>query len=315
MCLTGDGSLVVGGKSAIKVVNVGSGKVTLTLEGHSGDVNALCSMGTTLFSGADAKGANREHLKSWDLTTGAPLKTFEGHRNAVWSLVAVNGLLYSGGEDGTIRIWDPATAECKQVLEGHEGKVRSLQYVEAEGRLYSGGHDGKVIVWDVATGEQVKIFSQQSGWITAVLVTAELVCVASVDKTVGVFAKASGEKKATLAQESWASSLAFYDGVLFVGVGDATVCAWNPLTGELLFKTQGHMAHHAVSALLVTEGTLYTAAWDGVAHQWDIATLQEKVANFVPEPVVETVVIEKSAEAAVENNASIFDETDCELLD
>jgi hypothetical protein len=36
------------------VVNVGSGKETLSIEGHSGDVNALCVIGTTLFSGADA---------------------------------------------------------------------------------------------------------------------------------------------------------------------------------------------------------------------------------------------------------------------
>jgi WD40 repeat protein len=116
--------------------------------------------------------------------------------------------------------------------------VRSLQFVEAEGRLYSGGHDGKVLVWDVASGEQVDSFTEQSGWVTSVHVTGELVCVASVDKTVTVYDKASGEKKRALAHESWTSSLAFYNGVLFVGVGDATVCAWNPLDGELLFKMQ-----------------------------------------------------------------------------
>jgi hypothetical protein len=93
------------------------------------------------------------------------------------------------------------------------------------------------------------------------------------------------------------------------------------------------MAHHAVSAVLMVDETLYSgrhcpisahnftsrpvvaAAWDGAVNKWNVPAVQEKVANFVPEPVVETVVIEKSAQAAIENNASIFDETDCELLD
>merc|ERR1711988_1760968 len=50
--------LIVGGKGgALKVFDMESGETSFTLEGHSYDANALCVVGSTLFSGADAKGS------------------------------------------------------------------------------------------------------------------------------------------------------------------------------------------------------------------------------------------------------------------
>ena len=60
-------------------------------------------------------------------------------------------VLFSGGEDKLIRVWDPATGDqIAEPLEGHEGPVFFVAFSEVDGRgtLASGGSDAKVWLWD-----------------------------------------------------------------------------------------------------------------------------------------------------------------------
>ena len=70
--------------------------------------------------------------------------------------VTVNGqdLLASGGDDRTVRIWDPATGRQRAALEGHGGWVRAVCAVTVDGQdlLASGSYDRTVRIWDPATG-------------------------------------------------------------------------------------------------------------------------------------------------------------------
>ena len=63
-------------------------------------------------------------------------------------------LLASAGDDGTVRIWDPATGQPRHVLEGHTGWVSGGVRGTVDGRdlLASAGDDETVRIWDPATG-------------------------------------------------------------------------------------------------------------------------------------------------------------------
>ena len=55
--------------------------------------------------------------------------------------------LYSGSEDGAVRVWTTAGGALLQKLEGYNGDVGTL-VLSADGqRLYSGSAGGAVRVW------------------------------------------------------------------------------------------------------------------------------------------------------------------------
>ncbi|SHN39432.1 WD40 repeat domain-containing serine/threonine protein kinase [Cryptosporangium aurantiacum] len=81
--------------------------------------------------------------------------TLAGHSDAVRVVLASAGdrILYTGGDDGTVRKWDVATGSCLQVLGGHDGAVRALA-ATADGRCtLSLDETGTLRVWDDDTGE------------------------------------------------------------------------------------------------------------------------------------------------------------------
>ena len=104
-------------------------------------------------------------------TERAVLEGHQGWVNAVCPVtVAGQALLASGGADGTVRIWDPATGQQRAVLEGHQGGVNAVCPVTVDGQalLASGGTDGTVRIWDPATGQQRAVLEGHQDWVSAV---------------------------------------------------------------------------------------------------------------------------------------------------
>jgi WD40 repeat protein len=58
---------------------------------------------------------------------GAEIRCFEGHESVITGLVVLDpGRFVSASHDGTLRLWDVATAFELRRFEGHEGKVNAL---------------------------------------------------------------------------------------------------------------------------------------------------------------------------------------------
>ncbi|WP_432077083.1 hypothetical protein [Streptomyces wuyuanensis] len=116
-----------------------------------------------------AVGGLDKYMTHWDLITDEKTERMEktGHEGDVYSVVAFDGpdgqdrhvLLASAGDDGTVRIWDPATGEeTTDPLIGHDGAVFSVAAFKGRGGrtlLASGGEDGTVRIWNPDTGRQI----------------------------------------------------------------------------------------------------------------------------------------------------------------
>jgi WD40 repeat protein len=79
-------------------------------------------------------------------TLGVPEYTRWGS-DRIQCLTVHGGKLYSGGRDGTIKVWDCSDDTLIKTLEGHTGWVYRLTV--HDGKLYSGSSgDNTIKIWD-----------------------------------------------------------------------------------------------------------------------------------------------------------------------
>ena len=81
-----------------------------------------------------------------------------GHAGAVYSVAfSPDGTtLATGGDDGTVRLWDVAThRQTGKPLAGHTGVVFSVAFSPDGTTLATGGEDHTVRLWDLATHRQI----------------------------------------------------------------------------------------------------------------------------------------------------------------
>jgi len=81
-------------------------------------------------------------------------QTFYGHVGEVTSLVICNNFLWSSGTDGSIRMWDPVSGQCKYLLTSttpnmHSDAITGLMLWKDQGSNYvlSSSLDGTVKAW------------------------------------------------------------------------------------------------------------------------------------------------------------------------
>lgn len=105
-----------------------------------------------------ATGCEDKNVRVYYLATSSdqPLKVFTGHTAKVfhvrWSPLR-EGILCSGSDDGTVRIWDYTQDACINVLSGHTAPVRGLMWnPEIPYLLISGSWDYTIRVWDTRDG-------------------------------------------------------------------------------------------------------------------------------------------------------------------
>ncbi|KAM8842635.1 WD repeat-containing protein 17 isoform 2-T2 [Synchiropus picturatus] len=184
-----DGTIKIWDTSTLTAVNTSPGNegVVYSLSWAPGDLN--CIAGATSRNGAfiwDVRKGKiitrfHEHGKngifciSWShkdskriATCGGDgfciIRTIDGkilqkyrHPAAVfgcdWSQNNKEGILCSGSDDGTVRIWDYTQDACINVLSGHTAPVRGLMWnTEVPYLLISGSWDYTIRVWDTRDG-------------------------------------------------------------------------------------------------------------------------------------------------------------------
>ena len=96
-----------------------------------------------------------------------------GHTGYVWSLaISQGGLLLSGSDDRSIKVWYIQTGKCLKTLTGHNNRVESLTRSK-EGLLISGSEDKSVKIWDLESGECLKTLHGHRGSVQSLAISNE----------------------------------------------------------------------------------------------------------------------------------------------
>jgi WD40 repeat protein len=106
---------------------------------------------------------NDGSLQRWELASGRSLLPDTdglGHRGGVNRVVySPHGQrLASAADDGTIRLWEVATAKPLHVLPSHDRGSPALAF-SPDGKLLVSGGAGELLVWDVGAGREVRRIS------------------------------------------------------------------------------------------------------------------------------------------------------------
>jgi WD40 repeat protein len=117
----------------------------------------------------------------------------------------------SGSQDKTVRLWDAATGEEKQKLEGHDDYVSAVAFSPDGKTVASGSEDKTVRLWDVATDEERQKLEGHDGAVSAVTFSPDGKTVASGshDRTVRVWDAATGEERQKHQTSRTVSRIAF----------------------------------------------------------------------------------------------------------
>jgi WD40 repeat protein len=176
--------------------------------------------------------------------------TMTGHTGAVAAVVVGRAgdrdIIVSGGEDGTVRVWDAVTGQPASLpLTGHTGEVHAVAVGRAGDRdvIVSDGSDRTVRVWDAVTGQPASPPRTR--------------------RTRGEFAMAVGR--------------AGDREVIVSGGYDGTVRVWDAVTGQpASLPLTGHTG--TVCAVAVGRAgdreVIVSGGYDGTVRVWDAVTGQ-----------------------------------------
>ncbi|MDR6974193.1 WD40 repeat protein [Streptomyces sp. 3330] len=196
----------------------------------------------------------------------------QGHRSEVVAVTAFTSpsgdtLLASASDDGTLCLWDLATAEqTHSPLDGGTGPVRVVKaFTGPSGRpfLATGTDGGKVHIWNPVTADQT--------------VVSPLVGHEGPVQAIAVFTGSDGRT------------------LLATGGDDRTVRIWDPATGqETAHPMTGHTgAIQAITAFTTPDGRALLASGgdDDTLRVWDPATGRQTIAPLAGHTgAVQTVV-------------------------
>lgn len=227
-----------GGRPAILVRDLETGKLLHTLLGHEGPVAALAfsNDNTRVASGSADKTA-----RVWDLRDAKfpQVASFTGHEGAV-TAVALNAdasQVVSGAGDNTVKLWTVADATEVMNFAGHTAAIAGVAFGPGNAPI-SASADKTIRVWNAANGQVARTITEAAA-ISAFAVSRDgtRMSAALADKTIKVYNAADGNALATLTGHQDAiHSLGFNgDGSRLVsGAADGQAMVWEVADGRLL---------------------------------------------------------------------------------
>ncbi|KZT65522.1 pre-mRNA-splicing factor PRP46 [Daedalea quercina L-15889] len=222
------------GDRVIKIWDLASGELRLSLTGHISTVRGLAvsARHPYLFSCGEDK-----MVKCWDLEANKVIRHYHGHLSGVYalSLHPTLDILVTSGRDASARVWDMRTKAQIHVLSGHTATVADVKCQESDPQVITGSMDSTVRLWDLAAGKTMVTLTHHKKSVRAL----------AIHPTEYSFASASA--------------------------GGNNIKKWKCPEGTFVFNFSGHNA--IINTLSVnSEGVFFSGGDNGTLTFWDYDT-------------------------------------------
>eukprot|EP00245_Coleochaete_scutata_P006035 TRINITY_DN20147_c0_g1_i1.p1 TRINITY_DN20147_c0_g1~~TRINITY_DN20147_c0_g1_i1.p1 ORF type:complete len:330 (+),score=45.78 TRINITY_DN20147_c0_g1_i1:270-1259(+) len=238
-----------------------------------------------------AAGGN-PHVRLYDISNpSAPLINYDGHTNNVTAIgFQSEGLwMYTGSEDGTVRLWDLRAPGCQREYESRAA-VNTVVLHPNQMELISGDQAGNIRVWDLKNSNcSFELVPEPDTAIRSLAVKGDgsLVVAANNSGTCYCWRLNKGTQHPTSfephhklqAHKKYILKTLFSPEYaddpnrwLATCSADGTVNIWNPETFKLEKTLAGHQRWVWDCVFSVDGAYLVTASSDQKARLWEIAT-------------------------------------------
>ena len=220
-----------------------------------------------------------------------PHLVLRGHSDGVKSVAWLreSAMLFSAGNDQTLRLWSAHDGSCLAILDGHAARIWQLAVSHLSPLVASAAADGTVRLWrvgDVGGGggggaadepgvSHAATLTGHSGDVYSVgfSPTAEQIVTAGYDRTLRLYDAAVGAEQRLLAGHELPAREAVFNatGNLVVSGGkDSTVRFWD-VRSALCVRKLGHGSGEVTSVQLSQCGTaLLASSKDNSIRLWDV---------------------------------------------
>jgi WD40 repeat protein len=283
--------LALGIGAEVKIVDVQSGDILLTLSGHTGFVQALRYKrdGTRLASaGADGL------AMLWNANTGRRLVTLAGHTGALVDLVFIPGsnLLATSALDGTVRVWNISPAGEREApasfYDPLEKVYNAIAYSPDGLRLVVSGGSTAGEVFDATDGTPLVNlhggFGNHQG-SAAFSPDGKFLATTSGENVAYLWETGTGKKILTYSGHGdWIGDLAFSpDGQILATISfDRTARIWEAASGKELFSVQAFSelldTSQALGIEFSPDGSKFATAAGHTPRVWDARSGKELLA-------------------------------------
>jgi pleiotropic regulator 1 len=244
----------------IKIWDLASGKLKLTLTGHISAVRgiAISDRHPYMFSVGEDK-----MVKCWDLEQNKVVRHYHGHLSGIYTcaLHPTLDLLMTAGRDAVVRVWDMRSRRQVLALQGHRDTINSVITQGVDPQVVSSSVDTTVRMWDLAAGKCMATLTNHKKGVRALAMNPIEFSFASASiDNIKTWAFPRGDFMRNLrGHTGLVNALAInQDGVLASGGNDGNVRFWDSASAHCFQSTQVRVQPGSMD----NEAGIYAMAFD-----------------------------------------------------
>jgi WD40 repeat protein len=255
---------------ALKCVN--------TLSGHHSGIRVIAVHHSRVFTGS-----YDNTIKVWDLDSGSCEATLEGHAAWIRSLFCSRErLLFSGADDGMIKVWKADTHEHVQdilppVIEQEEQAAAANRGILAitldyeRSWLIAGSYDAHIYIWEHPSYTFLHLLSGHRSAVRSLVIYQGCLMSGSYDRTIKLWQLDEPTTcVGSLGTRGSVWALAVHGGMLIGAIGDSSIKVWRMDSWEQVATLSGHRG--LVLALATHNGRLLSGSDDRCIRVWRLGS-------------------------------------------